>query len=151
MSTTLITSSVHCIEDLCKTAITEETASVYFPSQFHICQSDNPSPELQVFDTDQIFGAKFSPGSEGHCNINCHLLRYGCIYVRRYDSQIVWNACTWFSEKGQFWGGGVGVNCRLKPFRNINFGAFLLFMPHDFQDFRILKSLGFEDHCILRM
>ena len=29
--------------------------------------------------------------------------------------------------------------------------AFLLFMPHDFQDLRILKSLGFEDHYIPRM
>ena len=26
--------------------------------------------------------------------------RYGCIYARRYDEQIVWNACTWFPEKG---------------------------------------------------
>ena len=24
--------------------------------------------------------------------------RYGCIYARRYDGQIVWNACTWFPE-----------------------------------------------------
>ena len=29
--------------------------------------------------------------------------------------------------------------------------AFLWFMPHNFQDLRILKFLGFEDHYILRM
>ena len=26
--------------------------------------------------------------------------RYGCIYARRCDGQIVWNACTWFPESG---------------------------------------------------
>ena len=25
---------------------------------------------------------------------------YGCIYARRYESQIVWNACTWFPKIG---------------------------------------------------
>ena len=25
---------------------------------------------------------------------------YGCIYARRYEGQIVWNACTWFPEIG---------------------------------------------------
>ena len=29
--------------------------------------------------------------------------------------------------------------------------AFLLFMPHDFQDLRILKSLGFEDPKISKI
>ena len=33
----------------------------------------------------------------------------------------------------------------------VRFKAFLLFMPHDFQDLRILKSLGIEYHYILRM
>ena len=26
--------------------------------------------------------------------------RYGCIYARRYDGQMVWNACLWFTEIG---------------------------------------------------
>ena len=26
--------------------------------------------------------------------------RYGCIYARRYDGQLMWNACTWFPEIG---------------------------------------------------
>ena len=35
--------------------------------------------------------------------------RYCCIYARRYDGQIVWNACTWFPEigtilRGEGWG-----------------------------------------------
>ena len=33
---------------------------------------------------------------------------YDCIYARRYDGQIVWNACTWFPEIGTTLRGGGG-------------------------------------------
>ena len=34
---------------------------------------------------------------------------YGCIYARRYDGWIVWNACTWFPDTGVIQ--GLGSDC----------------------------------------
>ena len=34
--------------------------------------------------------------------------RYGRIYARRYEGQIIWNACIWFPEMGTILGGGGG-------------------------------------------
>ena len=37
---------------------------------------------------------------------------YGRICARRYEGQIVWNACTWYPEIGTILRVGVGVKCR---------------------------------------
>ena len=60
--------------------------------------------------------------------------RYGSIYARRYDGQIVWNACTWFPKIWTIQGLGVGVNCHLESFRKfIRFGS--VTRPLDWYDY----------------
>ena len=45
---------------------------------------------------------------------------YGCIYARRYEGQIVWNACTWFSEIGTILKGGGGGQLLFRTFPKIH-------------------------------
>ena len=49
--------------------------------------------------------------------------RYGCIYARRYDGQIVRNACTWFPEIGTILRGGGQL--RFGTFLKIHSAPFL--------------------------
>ena len=66
------------------------------PRQQHKAGKD---PATTLDDFLEIFQTAFDPPlifGKLYCNFFYN--GYGCIYARRYDGQIVWNACTWFPE-----------------------------------------------------
>ena len=76
-------------------------------------------------------------------NVANYYDRYGCTYARRYDGQLVWNACTLFPEIGTILRGGGGGH--------LPFGTFPKIHPIRQRDpsLRLLWPLQPSSKCVL--